>query len=1449
MKALFFTLLFYSLLFPFSDVFSQSFQNTYGLTGNQEGIASVAVGDGYVILGDIQAGSRKDLYLSKIDENGELVWQRTYGDSNTDETSWHLLKTSDNGFLISASTTASFSSVDRVLFIKTDNNGNIQWQKTYTYSNYVAPTHALELSNGEYMITGYFAFDSNRNNRSGMVMRISATGTIIWCRGYHRGGFNDDQISQYFIGIRQIQNGNFIIPTAYGGNGSGTPSGRYDNSITCIDGSGNQVWGKRFGASDNDEFRVILPISSTETIVAGSYRNTASDLEMAFCKVQQNGTITQRKKFGRSGFERVFYATATADRSKLYFVGYTSSVGGGDRDMLVLCTDINGNYLWSKAFGGTGFEEARSVVLTNDGNGIVIIGRTASFGAGQNDIYAVKIEDDTDVQCNQTNFTDPVEDITGTISNITFNTTSITLGNGNALNTGSIALTKNSTCCTGSVIITGTTTISCSAPSTTLSTSTGYTSYLWTFPDGTTSTNRVITTSQVGVHSLRATNTSNCEFFAQTTVTSSIPTSPDLLPTSSSLPCEGTTTLSAPNGYTSYLWTLPNGTTLTTQDITASATGTYSLQVQNASGCTFTDQTDVVIDDTTPTGLDLLPTSSSLPCEGTTTLSAPNGYTSYLWTLPNGTTLTTQDITASATGTYSLQVQNASGCTFTDQTDVVIDDTTPTGLDLLPTSSSLPCEGTTTLSAPNGYTSYLWTLPNGTTLTTQDITASELGTYSLQVQNASGCTFTDQTDVVIDDTTPTGLDLLPTSSSLLCGGTTTLSAPNGYTSYLWTLPNGTTLTTQDITASELGTYSLQVQNASGCTFTDQTDVVIDDTTPTGLDLLPTSSSLLCGGTITLSAPNGYTSYLWTLPNGTTLTTQDITASATGTYSLQVQNASGCTFTDQTDVVIDDTTPTGLDLLPTSSSLLCGGTITLSAPNGYTSYLWTLPNGTTLTTQDITASAAGTYSLQVQNASGCTFTDQTDVVIDDTTPTGLDLLPTSSSLPCGGTTTLSAPNGYTSYLWTLPNGTTLTTQDITASAAGTYSLQVQNASGCTFTDQTDVVIDDTTPTGLDLLPTSSSLPCGGTTTLSAPNGYTSYLWTLPNGTTLTTQDITASATGTYSLQVQNASGCTFTDQTDVVIDDTTPTGLDLLPTSSSLPCGGTTTLSAPNGYTSYLWTLPNGTTLTTQDITASATGTYSLQVQNASGCTFTDQTDVVIDDTTPTGLDLLPTSSSLPCGGTTTLSAPNGYTSYLWTLPNGTTSTNESISTTLEGIYIIEVQNANGCRFMDSLNVQFVEVEKELIQDSFELKCINQSVELSLVENFAEYLWIFPNGETSTEKIIMTNQEGVYKIIVVDEFGCQFEDTTEVKAINPTLTEEDVTNIITPNADGFNDTFVFPTDNAKLSIYSRWEEKVYQSDNYQHNWNADNLPSGMYFVIAYDPCSDSEVRLWIHVIKD
>ncbi len=595
MKKIFFIVFLYSLVVTNSIIFAQSFQNTYGSTRNEEGIASIAVGDGYVILGDIETNGRKDLYLSKIDENGELVWQKKYGQNNSEENSWHLIKTSDNGFLISASTTDNGGVVERMLLIKTDNTGIIEWQKTYRYSNYVAPTYALELANGEYMITGYFAFDLSKNNRSGMVVRISATGDIIWCKAYHNAALSGGSVNQYFIGIRQTQNGNFVIPTAYGGNSSGTPSGRYDNAITCIDGNGNIVWGKRFGDSDNDEFRVILPISATETIVAGSYRGFPADLDMGFCKVNQSGTITQRKRFGGAGLERVFYATATADRSKLYFVGYTSSVGGGDRDMLVLCTDINGNYLWSKAFGGAGFEEARSVILTNDGNGVVIIGRTTSFGEGQNDIYIVKMHNATSTQCKQTDFIEPIENITGAVSDITFDITSINLTNGNAINETSSSLVKNSTCCVGSVFISGVATIPCSATSTTLSAPNGYSSYLWTLPNGTTLNTQTIRANAAGIYRLQVENTTGCKFYDSLQV-NFIQIEKDLIKDNFEIKCINQSIEVSLNGeFREYLWIFPNGETSNEKTISVHQEGIYKIIVIDEQGCQFEDSTEVKI--------------------------------------------------------------------------------------------------------------------------------------------------------------------------------------------------------------------------------------------------------------------------------------------------------------------------------------------------------------------------------------------------------------------------------------------------------------------------------------------------------------------------------------------------------------------------------------------------------------------------------------------------------------------------------------------------------------------------------------------------------------------------------------------------------------------------------------------------------------------------------------
>ncbi|WP_375562253.1 gliding motility-associated C-terminal domain-containing protein [Bernardetia sp. OM2101] len=721
--------------------------------------------------------------------------------------------------------------------------------------------------------------------------------------------------------------------------------------------------------------------------------------------------------------------------------------------------------------------------------------------------------------------------------------------------------------------------------------------------------------------------------------------------------------------------------------------------------------------------------SDTVVCGSSVSLTAPSGFTSYTWTFPDGTTTSTNPtIAANQTGVYYLDIVSRCG-TARDSINVGF---TPASTLDLGTDKQICAGASTVLNAPSGFTSYTWTLPNSTTSNSQNLTATEAGTYSLQVTNSCG-TATDDIDVVISPlpTVDLGID------QQICAGTSTiLNAPSGFTSYTWTLPNSTTSNSQNLTATEAGTYSLQVTNSCG-TATDDIDVVISPlpTVDLGID-----KQICAGASTVLNAPSGFTSYTWTLPNSTTSNSQNLTATEAGTYSLQVTNSCG-TATDDIDVVISPlpTVDLGID-----QQICAGASTVLNAPSGFTSYTWTLPNSTTSNSQNLTATEAGTYSLQVTNSCG-TATDDIDVVISPlpTVDLGID------QQICAGTSTiLNAPSGFTSYTWTLPNSTTSNSQNLTATEAGTYSLSVTNSCG-TATDDIDVVIS---PLPTVDLGTDKQICAGNSTVLNAPSGFTSYTWTLPNSTTSNSQNLTATEAGTYSLSVTNSCG-TATDDIDVVISPlpTVDLGID------KQICAGTSTiLNAPSGFTSYTWILPNNSVSNLQTITVSETGIYKLTVTNSCGAA-TDEIKIQVAPNP--SLDL--GNDIFTCQNDTTLSAPIGFDSYNWTFPNGTTSNQNSILANQEGNYILKVENNCGNAF-DTISVSFD--QKPNIDLGFDtLLCQNESIIISLPISY-DYIWF----DTDTSKNRSFSSAGIYYFDIINECGAKRDSIIINNFVEPTV---------------------------------------------------------------------------------
>jgi subtilisin family serine protease len=793
----------------------------------------------------------------------------------------------------------------------------------------------------------------------------------------------------------------------------------------------------------------------------------------------------------------------------------------------------------------------------------------------------------------------------------------------------------------------------------------------------------------------------------------------------------GTVTLSAPSGYT-YLWS--NGAT--TQTIVVSASGSYSVEVTNANGCSGTSPAQNVVVNALPTAAITSANSATSFCTGSSlTLSAPAGMTGYQWKL-DGTTIsgaTSASYSAAAAGSYTVLITNASGCTSLSAGFTVTENALPTAA-VSALSSTTFCQGdSVVLSAPAGYT-YLWS--NGAT--TQSITASTAGTYSVAVTNASGCSVTSSPVTVTVNYIPT-MSVTNTGALSFCtGGSTTLTAAGGFASYLWS--NGAT--TQSIIVNAAGTYSVTGYTAAGCTSQSSATSVVANALPVATVSASGTTTFCLGDSVVLSAPAGYT-YLWS----TGATTQSISAKDAGVYSVTVTDGSGCSATSASTTVSVNV-PTRPGLTAGSATTFCqGASVVLSMPSGYSNRMW----NTGATSQSIVATTSGDYYVMAQTSNGCQVVSDTITVMVNALPVATATTSDPTTFCVGGAATLHAPAGMTTYQWYKDGIAVVGATDSTyaASVSGSYRVQVTNASGCGQLSAAQVITVNALPVASVSASGTTTFCQGDSVVLSAPAGYT-YLWS--NGAT--TQSISAKTSGAYSVTVTNANGCSASSAATTVSVNSIVTPSITANGATSFCQGGSVVLSAPSGYSSYLWS----TGQSSQSITVSSAGSYSVTVTNAAGCTSQSSATSVVVNALPVASVSASGSTTFCLGDSVVLSAPAGYT-YLWS----TGATTQSITVTSSGSYQVTVTNTNGCSTTSaSTSVQVATISTPSITANGATSfCQGESVVLTAPSGYS-YLW--SNGSTGSS--ITVTSAGSYTVTVTNAAGCSATSASVAVTIDP-----------------------------------------------------------------------------------
>jgi gliding motility-associated-like protein len=721
----------------------------------------------------------EDIGIFVLDDNNNKLWEKSYGGNNDDQL-YEIAKVPAGGYIMAGvtqsgpsgiKTSPAYGSMD-IWVIRIDDKGNLLWERTFGGPEYERGQKVIPTPDGGFLIAGMtLGASPGYTYGSGdyFVMKIDASGNQLWKKNY--GGSSDDELED----ILPLPNGNYLLSgfssSPADGNKTAPSLGGNDNWLICIRPDGTMVWDKTYGSSGEDAGGKLLALQD------GNYLLTSYTLPGTgvIRKIDGQGNEQWVRTCVGQG---AFNLSVQNSNGDIYVGGNSAGsggcktsplIGGGD-DIWVAVYDASGNKIGDMDFGGDDVDLITDIRLVNGElwimawsdsykNGNKTVDRCGQSADGwiirlTHQLY-IQSPTPTDLCSNSTNFdvdftayniyqagnvfTAQLSDAKGSfatytnigmLTDVTSGTIPVTLPPGlpasdhyrlrvvAALPADTTFGYPLSIHGLPAVFLGNDTTICDNLP---LTLSPGPQSPGTTFQWNDGSTGSALTVSSAATWSVDVKNSCGTIHDDIDITTRSIPTA-DIGDDRDF--CEGTTLTLQSTGQppdVSYIW----NTGALTASININVGGSYWLHAMNT--CGFTEDAIVVTMKPRPVSqLD----RNSLLCEGTTReLDPGQGFAGYLWNDGQGG----ETRTISAPGQYWVQITGANNCVTRDT--ATITRIVPLPAAFLPKDTSLCAYEDLTLRPRTSFRQYEWS----TGEISPSIHITHPGLYALQVTDRNGC--------------------------------------------------------------------------------------------------------------------------------------------------------------------------------------------------------------------------------------------------------------------------------------------------------------------------------------------------------------------------------------------------------------------------------------------------------------------------------------------------------------------------------------------------------------------------------------------------------------------------------------------------------------------------------------------------------------------------------------
>jgi hypothetical protein len=313
-------------------------------------------------------------------------WAKSYGGADRD-TAFAVEQTSDLGYILVGDTWSGLSGRLDVWILKLSASGSIEWQRTYGGAGDDTAQSVHQTPDGGYIVAGYTASFGDPDYDM-WVLKLDSNGGIVWEYAY---GADNQELASF---VEQTSDGGYIL----GGRTNSIAGSAPDFWALKLDSSGVAMWDRTYSLDGDRRIEAIHQTSDNGYILAGSTSSGALSVAWVI-KTDANGNIVWERTYDPGLGADVEEIQVTSDGG--YVLIAEAFTADGDQDFWVLKLKSNGDIDWERTYGGNGEEDAQPIRQTSDG-GYIMAGATGSFGAGGDDVWVVKLNQNGDITWERT---------------------------------------------------------------------------------------------------------------------------------------------------------------------------------------------------------------------------------------------------------------------------------------------------------------------------------------------------------------------------------------------------------------------------------------------------------------------------------------------------------------------------------------------------------------------------------------------------------------------------------------------------------------------------------------------------------------------------------------------------------------------------------------------------------------------------------------------------------------------------------------------------------------------------------------------------------------------------------------------------------------------------------------------------------------------------------------